>query len=258
MSWGLLRESLAPVDVGAVAETLAPAVGWTPPQVMHGMSFHQGVWFRGVDEATARRLEEGLRALGIGAQAVPLAELVDPPRPHLVRNADCLEAGLEIQEPTHSFQLAWSQLGLLAAAPLEEAVTERRSTPLFMRSGSSLDTPWGRRSGEGSYEVRHTVELWALDLVTVDVAARFRIRSHEFYYDYLADRRQPNSAANFVLLVQDLARYAPHARRTAAVDALLADPNARVSPREPIFFEEEVRWHCQWLARGGPPVEIVI
>jgi hypothetical protein len=72
------------------------------------------------------------------------------------------------------------------------------------------------------YEVDHVLDIFVGYLAHDEFAAHFRIFSDQFYYDYLGDRMQSSSVANFRLLLTDILYYADDPALTDNTRAFLA------------------------------------
>lgn len=139
------------------------------------------------DRGAAEAMVAALQARGLDAFSVARGALIPNPAPQAVRNADCLEAGLEIEPPTGPRCLVpWSAFLLLTGGVL-------RSNP----------------------------RQYYLDAYVRALPPHLRFLSGEFNFDYLGARKAAVSRANFRCLVEDLAGHAHGARKGPAVEALV-------------------------------------
>ena len=98
------------------------------------------------------------------------------------------------------------------------------------------------RAAQEKVEVVDCLDIF-IGYIEEDVfAAHFRMLASKFYYDYLGDRKQQSSAANFRLFVEDIIGFATRAILTGKMRLFVAgQPSGK--PIEGFkMFDEYNRW----------------
>ncbi len=209
-----------------VRDALTVELGLHPTDAMRLAAHVPGVIPVPLSEPSARSLVLMLEHAGIDAEAWRADELPDLSEPRDVHRVQLTPQGLEAigprGEPAH--WLPWPQVelvsvGLVRQGPKQRVVT----TPSWIRVAAAVVRPRtllepSRRAGKVKTARAPLAELW---LVRDRPIQALRCRQDCMSYDYLADRLQTSSTANFRLLVEDLLRYSANASRTPATESFL-------------------------------------
>ncbi len=125
---------------------------------------------------------------GLDAFWVPTGDLVPNPTAKVIRNADCIGQGIEIEPVTGGRVLIpWADFVLLTCGVIRD------------------------RAGQG-----------CIDAYTRSATPHLRFVRDEFNFDYLAARKQPGTRLNFPIFAGDLISGAAGARRVPGLEALAA------------------------------------
>jgi hypothetical protein len=168
-----------------------------------------GCCSRELAEGIVERLAEaGLKAIAVPASQIP--DLRHVQRPHRINVTDEAIETTDSRGRTQAW--SWQDVAVLSVGVVPStAPSGFRSMPL-VASGSS------HRSWNSSIKVnpRHRPEVW---IVLRNAQHAICIASDEVSYEYLGDRIELSSAANFRLLVEDLIDHAKTAWLTPSTIA---------------------------------------
>jgi hypothetical protein len=194
-------------------------------------------------EPVAARLAAAIRELGVEAQPVQDHELPALEHAPTVHHVRCTTEGLELVGTTGALEetLPWPWFALISIAdvPLEAVRHYRVNPTAVIRAGPgrvsppTLDKPAVRGA-----------EMW---IVCEQPFRAIHIDHREMNYEYLGDRKAGSAAANFAVLVDDLARHAPHVYWT---------PSARAyRNRDPA---EQYRFDSQQAHRDATMLQVLL
>jgi hypothetical protein len=171
-----------------------------------------------VAEAVAERVEhQGIRAGAIAEGEIP--NLSDTETLHYLR---CPPEGLEVVGLHGETRrvVPWPDVSLISLGALRKDRDPRLlpDPPVFDREAAA------RREARSDFAPPGGTQLW---LVCERPTSTYRIRHNQMNYAYLGQRMTTSTAANFGLLVEDLAKYATAAYLTPATRAFLRNELAR-------------------------------
>jgi hypothetical protein len=140
------------------------------------------------EQAAADAMVSACRAHGLDSFTIARADLIPNPAAQVIRNADPVEAGLEI-EPTSGarFVIPWTDFILVTCGALTTGPRQ-----------------------------------FILDAYVRAAPPHLRFLNGEFNFDYLGERKLAVSRLNFCRFAGDLVAGAAAARRSPSVDALAA------------------------------------
>jgi len=211
----------------------------------------------------AKALWELLHKEGVESAIVPMDYFTTIGAAHMLNNANCLPGSFEIQPLTGPpLQIDWKELAMISygrvkhrqrklpggtvgttgPGPMATLASAVVAGPVYAAYRASHPIVKQDAKPKDQTEVHDCLDIFVGYINNDEFAAHFRVFAGKFYYDYLGERRQPTSAANFRLFVEDIVRYAS--------DAILTDDTrqflARRPPGKPIegfdIFDEYNRW----------------
>ncbi len=185
-----------------------------------------GVLPRPLTRGQADRLAEALANVGIDAEAWPVDRIPNLSEPRTIHKVICRADGLEAfglrGEPSH--WLPWEQVELLSLGVLPRGSKELSlAAPVWITAAAAVVRPLllgGPRSRPHRVKRREPVapELW---IIRSRPLLTLRVQQDRMSYEYLGDRLQPSTRANFRVLLDDLVRSVPNAGLTPALQSFL-------------------------------------
>jgi len=208
-------------DPRPVRDLFVEATGAHPTDAAQWVARVPGVWPKPLDEATTRRLLDGLFALEIAAEAWRSDKFPDLGTPRGVHAGSCEEGGFRVLglrgEPTH--WVPWDKFELVSAGLIDAADEFRDVSPpswlSAINSGARLllgRNPSRPRRAR-AFRVPRDPAPEVL-LVRRDPRVTFRVVAAKMNYAYLGDRLRPSSAENFPIFLADLCARATSAYLT--------------------------------------------
>jgi len=208
MRYAVLQQDLIAPDLEALKRgcRVLPSLRDIDAQNMFQDSY--GILIQGLELLDASALQGGLQAEGIVTHVVEESELPVIPPAKVIRQIEFLEAHLNMYDPMgRAFALPWQDIMLLAAGNVTMPEF-RKSKPSHEEQqflGMSHDTFSDSRTREGTHP------QLLLEIYLVGGVARYTITGETFDFSHLDARLTPNLRTNFSLLLEDLAKFAPHA-----------------------------------------------
>jgi hypothetical protein len=257
--------------VAALAAECAPKIGRA--LVTKACRFSNGLIRLMLTQDEAQALAEKLQASGLPAMPVPVSAIIQPPQAFTLMRVEFTDAALQILvgASTAAQSVPWEAIRLLhvccvkvKAAPLHttlntESVTDTGVLALTAAAAISGVSPMAiyaatkhhidaaeksakasvsDSGGGGETEV-------LLEILMMEPLVRLRIRQNKFSYDFLGDRRQPVSRANFALLLAEVKARATQAATTGLFPLALA--GRRIEPEKFSVDEGENDQHLAAL-----------
>lgn len=217
-----------------------------------------GILVKQLPRADATRLQEALASDGIETEVVPDASLPSLPQTLFVSRAECIPEGFIIYDPLNRpIPIEGRHVGVLAAGSVQmpefKNVRTRPASGAFtspLPSRRTLHTP------EPTMEIRGREERCArlvLEIILGRAMRRYPAMAEEFNFKYLGQRATDSVLAKFALLVQDLARCAPHAFLNRGAFELrdCGDLSGDYPSRS--AFHEETIWLLWQIAKAESP-----
>jgi len=208
-----------------------------------------GVIVEGLTYAQAERISAALDRAGVSQQMVSQQDLPKPGMRRQLRRMECASEGPVIYDPLgRPVNGQWSDVKLIAAGLVGMKKMQRIEKQRVKYRGT------GWRGGVVPVVVTDVsekqvgVEKLVMEIYLGREPSRFRIIADEFQYNYLGDRLRPSFPENFALLVQDVARYAPHAQFSQGVKSLLDDQVTTYGYPTEHAFTEEITW-LLWMSK---------
>lgn len=190
-----------------------------------------------------------LKKLNVEADCRLIRELAANPRAVTVRSGRFTPEGCTVQDwKSQEETLPWDDLFFMSVTCLREL-----EVPEAVRRKMKHPAPVAATL-EGAMEAPEKM-AYLLDFFMDEPKSHRRILSTEFRYDYLADRLQSSSVANFAILLHDFDKYAPRARRDEGFGAALGEKWDGVPGFTAIYEVDEYhRWILQTLTKSGSSV----
>jgi hypothetical protein len=252
-TYSVFLETRKVPDVGAIADAMTMVLGGLRIDHLQTVCRSTGFLAEGLERVQTQALLAAVKETGVRGFALPADQV--PGRPHcvLIRNADCLPEGLNVQSSHDEKQAAlvpWNTVQLISVGTVEEILRESGISMKVRPShsiaggfavggvlGASIGAAWGfdEQVREAREEVTKRRETNYVDIFLNGSDKTLRIQANGFNYDYLGSRLQASSALNFGQLLGDLAGYiTPHGGiATAAVHQTVASSGK--PPREVQF-----------------------
>jgi hypothetical protein len=241
----LKRKQSLPAE--SVARLIAEIPGLSLADGQQMVRRCRGFLIEHLDAEPALRLVEDLKKLGVDADYRQIRELVPNPRPVMVRSGQFGSQACTVQDwKSQDETLPWEDIFFMSVTCLKElevpeAVRKRmraREQPV----PGLVEEPLDKRS-------------YLFDFFTAEPRSHRRIQSTEFRYDYLAERMQRSSVANFVSLLHDFDKYASSARREEGFKAALEERWDQIPGFTAIYeVDEHHRWILQTLSQSGSAI----
>jgi hypothetical protein len=185
----------------------------------------------------AEVLQRVLAEFGVASVVVPMEYFTQLGQPRLLSNANCLESCFEI-EPVNKapFTVQWPDVAMISYGRVEEQPSAPSETDQMGLAGAYVmdtsrypgETVLGRHLTRDRHprvqpHVHECLDVFVGYLKDDEFAAHFRVIAARFCYDYLGDRKQLASMANFRLFIDDIVRHAPNVILTDRASTFLSD-----------------------------------
>jgi hypothetical protein len=243
-------------------EMICGATGMHPTDVVQWLARAPGIWPQPLDEATVRKMLDGLYEFGVAAEAWRSDQLPDLSPSRTVHRAACLDEGLRIEglrgEPTH--WVPWDRVEMLCAGRIaaEDEFREVKAPrwPSAVVSGIRAialkkPRPFDRRSRASRIPRDPVGEVL---IVRRDPRIAFRVVENQMNYAYLGKRLMSSAAENFPIFLADLCARADQAFLTPSTRAMLEgrDPGEYEFPSSQAILDYAThRLLWSWYRRDG-------
>jgi hypothetical protein len=226
MSYAILQKELVVPDVECLKRAFSVWPALTSIDAQTSANDAYGILLRGLDVENAGVLKDALHKENVETVVVEESKLPSLPPGRIGRQAEIDSAHLTLYDSMRrASRVAWSDIHLIAAGLVR------------MREGARV------RSAHASAETKEEQSgHLMLEIFLRGGQGRFSVDGREFAYDHLGGRVTDDPAVNFVFLVQDLVRNAPHAGlNRGAFAACQKPPELFPYPSKPAF-QEELTW----------------
>jgi hypothetical protein len=253
MSYAVMQTGLEPPSAEQLKQAFLQVPGLAAMDVITLGKDAFGVLVKGFELERATAMQSALAAQGVETEVVDDAVLTELPPPRQLNKAAFTPEALLIDDWSgQGFPLEWNDLGLIAAGRTRLAEFTRdlvtRQVVKFRRRGIQLKTVTEAVTKEAQKD------HWLLEILTRGAALRYHaVVDHPealLLFQCLGDRRVKDPAANLVLLVQELAKYAPAAvlNHGAFFMRETGDPSFYY-PSKTAFYRE-ITW-LLWMESSG-------
>jgi hypothetical protein len=226
MSYAILQKELVVPDVECLKRAFGVWPELTRIDAQTSANDAYGILLRGLDVERANALQEALLKENVETIVVEESRLPSLPPGRIGRQAELDSAHLTLFDPMRrASRVAWNDIHFIAAGLVR---TREGSKARPARAGSE---PKEEQSGN-----------LMLEIFLREGLGRFSVDGREFNYDHLGGRLTDDPAVNFVFLVQDLARNAPHAGLNRGACAVCQKPPELFPYPNKQAFHEELTW----------------
>jgi hypothetical protein len=226
MSYAILQKELVVPDVECLKRAFSVWPALTSIDAQTSANDAYGILLRGLDVERAGALKDALHKENVETVVVEESRLPSLPPGRIGRQAEIDSAHFTLYDSMRrASRVAWNDIHLIAAGLVR------------MREGRKA------RSGLDAAETKEEQhQHLMLEIFLRDDLGRFSVEGNEFAYDHLGGRLTDDPAMNFVFLVQDLARNAPHAGLNRGACAACQKPPELFPYPSKQAFQEELTW----------------
>lgn len=226
MSYAILQKELVVPDVERLKRAFSVWPALTNIDAQTSANDAYGILLRGLDVERAGVLKDALHKENVETVIVEESRLPSLPPGRIGRQAELDSAHLTLYDPMRrASRVAWSDIHLIAAGLVR------------MREGRKP-----RSALESAEPKEEQTRRLMLEIFLRDELGRFSVEGTEFAYNHLGGRLTEDPAVNFVFLVQDLARNAPHAGLNRGACAACQKPPELFPYPSKQAFQEELTW----------------
>jgi hypothetical protein len=214
-------------------DLVCEATGMHPTDAVQWLARAPGVWPRELDEATVRKVLDGLYEHRIAAEAWRSDQFPDLGQPRTFHRGACLDEGLRIEglrgEPTH--WVPWDRIELICAGkivPPDESIAHGARWSSGLVAGIRAIALKGPRRFDRRPPRAAREPVGEILIVRREPRIVFRVVENQMNYAYLGDRLKSSAAENFPIFLSELCVRAEGAALTASTRAMLerGNPNA--------------------------------
>lgn len=249
MAYAVMQKKLEPLTVEQLKRAFRGVPGLAEMDAYTLGKDAFGVLVRGFEWERAAALKSALAEQGVEVEVVDEANLPQLPPSRQVHRIDCLAEALMIYDPAgRSFALEWKNIMAIAAGRVKMSDFNRVMMPFPKQVGREIvivQEPVTR-------EQRNQHLL--LEIIVTRAVLRYTIiadRPGGFSFQYLGARQVKGVAANFLLVVQDLLKFAPEAAINLGAQEIRENsPKPFIYPGKTAFYDEIV-WML-WKMSSNP------
>ena len=235
MSYAIVQKELVVPDVERLKRAFGVWPALTSIDAQTSANDAYGILLRGLDIERANALQEALLKENVETVVVEESKLPSLPPGRIGRQAELDSAHLTLFDSMRRpSRVAWSDIQLIAAGLVR------------MREGRK-----GRPALESAELSEEQAGQLLLEIFLRDGLGRFSVDGAEFTYDHLGGRLTEDTAVNFVFLVQDIARNAPHAGLNRGGYAACQKPPELFPYPSKQAFQEELTWMLWRIGQLG-------
>ncbi len=259
--FAILQRSLEIPDVEKLKRAFRLVNGLTESDAHTLANDAFGILVNNLSPTDAMTLQGALQAEGVETAVVLQTDLPQLPPTKFVHQMDCLPNALVVHDAIgREFPVPWDQIMLIAAGRVRLTVFEQqRVTPNQSPLQAPLDSWWtvrprGRSVSQPAPEYvsrESQAPRLLLEVLLAGAGMRFQIEGERFRFNYLGDRKRPELAENFVLLVQDVMRFAPQAMVNRGAYFLRENTATVFEYPSKHAFHEEITWFL-WQMANAP------
>ena len=259
--FAILQRSLEIPDVEKLKRAFRSVHGLTESDAHTLANDAFGILVNNLSPGDAMTLQGALQAEGVETAVVLQTDLPQLPPTKFVHQMDCLPNALVVHDAIgREFPVPWDQIMLIAAGRVRLTVFEQqRVTPNQSPLPAPLESWWtvrprGRSVSQPAPEYvsrESQAPRLLLEVLLAGAGMRFQIEGERFRFNYLGDRKRPELAENFVLLVQDVMRFAPQAMVNRGAYFLRENTATVFEYPSKHAFHEEITWFL-WQMANAP------
>jgi hypothetical protein len=226
MSYAILQKELVVPEVERLKRAFGVWPALTSIDAQTSANDAYGILLRGLDVERASVLRDALLEENVETVVVEESRLPSLPPGRIGRQAELDSAHLTLFDPMRRpTRVAWNDIHLIAAGRVR------------MREGSKARSALAAADPKEEQNQHLLLEIFLRE-----GSGRFSVDGAEFTYDHLGGRLTDDPAVNFVFLVQDLVRNAPHAGLNRGACAACQKPPELFPYPSKQAFQEELTW----------------
>jgi hypothetical protein len=208
-----------------------------------------GILLRGVEPRQATALRDALLRESVETELVEESKLPVIPPARIVQQVEFHASHVTLYDPMRrAAEVAWRDIVFIAAGYVRMSEMRRRRSALDEAGIHSAGIGQDTSSTSQSLEQEHlhlVLEIFASG------GMRYTLSADEFIFGHLGARLSEDLAMNFVSLVQDLSREAPHAGLNRGAFKACQQPPELFPYPSKAAFNEELTWMLWRIAKLG-------
>jgi hypothetical protein len=249
MAFAVMQKKLEPLTVEQLKRAFRKVPGLAEMDAYTLGKDAFGVLVKGFEWERAAALKSALAEQGVEVEVVEEASLPKLPPSRQVHRFDCLPEALMIYDPAgRSFALEWKNIMAIAAGRVKMSDFNRVMMPFPKQVGREVimvEEPVTREQ-----QNQHLL----LEIIVTRAVLRYTIiadRPGGFFFQYLGARQVKGVAGNFLLVVQDLLKFAPEAAiNLGAREIRENSAKPFIYPSKTAFYDE-ITWML-WQRSSNP------
>lgn len=252
----VVRQTDEPINITAVGRLVAREAGLALADVTTALRRSRGVILEAVPVEVARRVAQGLQAMGVAVLVIGEEDLISLPEVRAARRATLSPDGVRFEVDREVLERPWSQVYFVAAGQLEEGEPARieSSEPriYYFHHGA-------RSSRRFHYRPSTLREFLVLDFFLLEPWQRVRVEEGRTRCEVLIPEGALKRTPRLEEFVQALTELAPDLSASELVHLMAAGGYQREVRR--FRFDSELAFdsYCQWLLQleehNRPPGE---
>lgn len=214
-----------------------------------------GVLVKGFEWERASALKSALAEQGVEVEVVDETSLPQLPPSRQVHRIDCLPEALMIYDPAgRSFALEWKNIMAIAAGRVKMSDFK---TEMVISSQQGGGRHYGYVMAREPMTTETRKEHLLLEIIVTRAVLRYTIiadRPGGLSFEYLGARQVKGVAGNFLLVVQDVLKFAPEAAINLGAQEI-RENSAKpfIYPSKTSFYDEMVWMLWQMSLNSSPP-----
>jgi hypothetical protein len=259
--FALLQRSLEIPEVARLKRAFRSLPGLTESDAHTLANDAFGILVKDLSPTDAITLQGALQSEGVETAVVLQSDLPQLPPIKFVQQMDCLPEALIVHDPIgRQFPVPWNQVMLVAAGSVRLTVFEQQKLAPARSPFQAEAAGWapfhpglrGAIQPAPEYVTRERLaSKLLLELLLAGAVMQFQIEAERFRYHYLGERKRPELADNFALLVQDVMTFAPQAAVNRGAYFLREKAGAVFEYPSKNAFYEEMTWTL-WQMTNAP------
>ncbi len=241
MAYAIIQKELKAPDVERLMRAFRTLPTLRDFDAQNAAQGANGIFLRGLDVESASFLQDALFQEGVETVVVKESELPMVPPARVVRQMELLPEHLTMYDPMRRmFTVPWPDLLFVAAGKvrLQEFY---RGKAAYETLHSQPPAVAGSLAGDKNTWREFHYHLM-LEIVLRDAMTRYSIDANAFVFDYAGRSLTQDVPTNFALLVQDIAKFAPHAGLNRGAVLLCKEVEEVFTYPSRAAFMDEITW----------------
>jgi hypothetical protein len=247
MAYAIVQKELVVPEVEQLQRAFRVSPDLTRLDAQTAANDAYGILLRGVDPRQADALRDALLRERVEIELVEESKLPVIPSARIIQQVEFHVSHVTLYDPMRrAAEVAWRDIVFIAAGYVRMREVRRHC--------GALDEPGIHSTGIGqeTSSTSHAREEEHIHMVLEIFASggtRYSLSADEFIFDHLGARLSNDLAMNFVSLVQDLAREAPHAGLNRGAFKACQQPPELFPYPSKAAFNEELTWMLWRIAQ---------